>query len=58
MSNILLATQLIHLAGAGAGLALGAWVPLMLTGRADGPLARTASCAPAQPFVHRGGRAA
>ena len=50
MSGILSATQLIHLAGAGTGHVLG--------GRANGPLARTASCAPAQPFVHRGGRAA
>src|SRR5215471_17848470 len=46
--------QLIYLAGAeAAGVVLGARVPIMLTSRADGTLARTASCAVAQLFAHR-----
>jgi phosphate acetyltransferase len=50
----MLAKQLIYLAGAdAAGIVLGARVPIMLTSRADGSLARMASCALAQLFVHR-----
>jgi phosphate acetyltransferase len=50
----MLAKQLIYLAGAdAAGIVLGARVPIMLTSRADGVLARMASCALAQLFVHR-----
>ena len=50
----MLAKQLIYLAGAdAAGIVLGARVPVMLTSRADGSLARMASCALAQLFVHR-----
>ena len=46
------AKQLIYLAGAeAAGIVLGARVPIMLTSRADGPLARMTSCALAQLFV-------
>ena len=42
----MLAKQLEYLAGAQvAGIVLGARVPIMLTSRADGPLARLASCA-------------
>ncbi len=53
----MVAKQLIYLAGAdAAGIVLGARVPIMLTSRADGVLARTASCALAQLFVHRGRR--
>ncbi len=45
--------QLIYLAGAdAAGIVMGARVPIMLTSRADGPLARQASCALAQLVVH------
>jgi len=44
----------VYLAGAeAAGVVLGARVPIMLTSRADGTLARTASCAVAQLFAHR-----
>jgi phosphotransacetylase/acyl dehydratase len=54
VSGNILAKQLIYLAGAdAAGLVLGARVPIMLTSRADGALARTASCALAQLYVHR-----
>jgi phosphate acetyltransferase len=50
----MLAKQLVYLAGAeAAGVVLGARVPIMLTSRADGTLARTASCAVAQLFAHR-----
>lgn len=50
----MMAKQLIYLAGAdAAGIVLGARVPIMLTSRADNVLARTASCALAQLFVHR-----
>ncbi|MFI4994816.1 MAG: bifunctional enoyl-CoA hydratase/phosphate acetyltransferase [Hyphomicrobiales bacterium] len=50
----MLAKQLIYLADAdAAGLVLGALVPIMLTSRADSALARRASCALAQLFVHR-----
>ncbi|MGF1625276.1 MAG: bifunctional enoyl-CoA hydratase/phosphate acetyltransferase [Alphaproteobacteria bacterium] len=49
----MLAKQLVYLAGAdSAGIVLGARVPIMLTSRADGTLARLASCALAQRFVH------
>lgn len=49
----MLAKQLIYLAGAdAAGIVLGARVPIVLTSRADGTLARLASCALAQRFVH------
>lgn len=49
----MIAKQLIYLAGAdSAGIVLGARVPIMLTSRADGALARQASCALAQLFVH------
>jgi len=52
----MIAKQLVYLAGAEtAGIVLGARVPIILTSRADGPLARMASCALAQLFVHRGG---
>jgi len=48
----MIAKQLIYLAGAdAAGLVLGACVPIMLTSRADGTLARQASCALAQLVV-------
>ena len=50
----MVAKQLTYLAGAdGAGVVLGARVPIILTSRADGSLARLASCAVAQLFVHR-----
>ncbi len=53
-SGNMVAKQLIYLAGAdAAGIVLGARVPIMLTSRADNALARTASCALAQLFVHR-----
>lgn len=56
-SGNMLAKQLIYLAGAeAAGLVLGARVPIMLTSRADGVLARSASCALANMFIHRGKR--
>jgi phosphate acetyltransferase len=46
--------QLIYLAGAdAAGVVLGARVPIMLTSRADGELARQASAALAQLVAHR-----
>jgi len=51
----MLAKQLIYLAGAdAAGIVLGARVPIVLTSRADGALARMASCALAQLFIHYG----
>ena len=50
----MLVKQMTYLAGAdAAGIVLGARVPIMLTSRADGSLARMASCALAQIFVHR-----
>lgn len=59
VSGNILAKQLIYLAGAdAAGLVLGARVPIMLTSRADGALARTASCALAQLFAHRNAKTA
>jgi hypothetical protein len=39
--------------GEWGGVVLGARVPIMLTSRANGLLARTVSCALAQLFVHR-----
>ena len=55
----MLAKQLVYLAGAeAAGVVLGARVPIMLTSRADGTLARIASCAVAQLFAHRVQRSA
>ncbi|MEC9310543.1 MAG: bifunctional enoyl-CoA hydratase/phosphate acetyltransferase, partial [Pseudomonadota bacterium] len=48
----MISKQLQYLAGAeAAGLVLGARVPIMLTSRADGALARVASAALAQLFV-------
>ena len=53
-SGNMVAKQLTYLAGAdGAGVVLGARVPIILTSRADGDLVRLASCAIAQLFVHR-----
>ena len=50
----MLVKQMTYLAGAdAAGIVLGARVPIMLTSRADGSLARMASCALAQIFAHR-----
>jgi len=55
----MLAKQLVYFAGAeAAGVVIGARVPIMLTSRADGNLARIASCAVAQLFDHRIRRAA
>lgn len=49
----MIAKQLMYLAGAeSAGLVLGARVPVMLTSRADGMVARVASAALAQLLVH------
>ena len=49
----MLAKQLEYLAGAeGAGIALGAQVPIVLTSRADKTLARLASCAVALLLAH------
>ena len=49
----MIAKQLIYLAGAdAAGIVLGARLPIILTSRADGTLARLASCALAQLVVH------
>jgi Phosphotransacetylase len=53
-SGNMIAKQLIWLAGAeAAGLVLGARVPVMLTSRSDGPLARAASAALALLFARR-----
>lgn len=53
ISGNMLAKQLSYLAEAdSAGLVLGAAVPIALTSRADGVLARTASAALASLFVH------
>ena len=50
----MLAKQLIYLAGAdAAGIVLGARAPIILTSRADDTMARLASCAMAQLFVHQ-----
>jgi phosphotransacetylase/acyl dehydratase len=52
----MLAKQLEYLAEAQvAGIVLGARVPIILTSRADGPLARLASCALAVLLVHKSG---
>jgi phosphotransacetylase len=52
-SGNMVAKQLIYLAGAdAAGVVLGARVPIMLTSRADGTLARLASCAVANLFAY------
>ena len=52
----MLAKQLEYLAEAQvAGIVLGARVPIMLTSRADGPLARLASCALAALLVRKTG---
>jgi phosphotransacetylase len=49
----MLAKQLEYLAGAdGAGIVLGARVPVVLTSRADKALARMASCAVALMLAH------
>lgn len=50
----MLVKQLVYLAGAdAAGIVLGARLPIILTSRADGELARLASCALAQLLVRR-----
>jgi len=50
----MLAKQMEYLAGAlSAGIVLGARVPIALTSRADGPLARLTSCALAKILIHR-----
>jgi len=52
----MLVKQLIYLAGAeAAGIVLGARLPVILTSRADGDVARLASCAIAQLLVRRRG---
>ncbi|WP_372886729.1 bifunctional enoyl-CoA hydratase/phosphate acetyltransferase [Shimia sp.] len=52
-SGNMIAKQLIYLAGADcAGIVLGARVPVMLTSRADGTLARIVSAALAQLLAH------
>jgi phosphate acetyltransferase/phosphate butyryltransferase len=54
-SGNMLAKQLEYLGEAhGAGIVLGARVPIVLTSRADGPATRTASCAVALVFARRG----
>ncbi len=56
-SGNMLAKQLEYLAGAsGAGLVLGARVPIALTSRADGPLNRVASALLAQLAAHNARR--
>jgi len=51
----MLAKQLEYLGGAeGAGIAVGARVPIVLTSRADDSITRMASCAIALLMVHRG----
>jgi len=53
----MVAKQLIYLAGAdAAGIVLGARIPIVLTSRADGVMARLASAAMAQLFVHHQSR--
>jgi phosphate acetyltransferase len=50
----MLVKQLIYLAGAeAAGIVLGTRIPIILTSRADGDVARLASCALAQLLVRR-----
>jgi phosphate acetyltransferase len=52
----MLVKQLVYLAGAeAAGIVLGARLPIILTSRADGDVARLASCALAQLLVRRRG---
>lgn len=52
-SGNMVAKQLEYLAGAsGSGLVLGARVPIALTSRADGPMARVASCVLAVLAAH------
>jgi len=52
-SGNMLGKQLEYLAEAeGAGIVVGARVPIVLTSRADSPLARTASCALAVLLAH------
>ena len=52
-SGNMVAKQLEYLAGAsGSGLVLGARVPIALTSRADGPIARVASCVLAVLAAH------
>ena len=54
-SGNILAKQLEYLGDTQlAGLVLGAWVPIVLTRRADDPPARMASCAIALLFARRG----
>jgi phosphate acetyltransferase/phosphate butyryltransferase len=54
-SGNMLAKQLEYLGQAqGAGIVLGARVPIVLTSRADSPATRTASCAVALVFARRG----
>lgn len=54
-SGNMLAKQLEYLAGAtGSGIVLGARVPIALTSRADGPMARVASALLAQLVAHHG----
>ena len=56
-SGNMLAKQLEYLAGAiGAGLVLGARVPIALTSRADGPATRVASAALALVMAHHARR--
>lgn len=56
-SGNMLAKQLEYLAGAsGAGLVLGARVPIALTSRADGPMARVSSALLAQLAAHNARR--
>ena len=58
-SGNMLAKQLEHLAGAtGSGLVLGARIPIALTSRADGPMARVASALLARLASHRDDAAA
>jgi len=52
----MLAKQLEYLAGAtGAGIVLGARVPIALTSRADGPMARASSALLVQLVAQAGG---
>jgi len=54
-SGNMLAKQLEYLAGAtGSGVVLGARVPIALTSRADGPLARVSSALLAKLIAHHG----
>jgi phosphate acetyltransferase len=56
-SGNMLAKQLEYLAGAsGAGIVLGARIPIALTSRADGPMARVASALLAQLVAHNARR--